>query len=365
MSAATLQNLEISAIVLSSLSGLFGVYFLLFVLALWSTYRKSSVASVRLRWVTIVLFLDLLAHFITRSLQFARARLQDDSDHETLRWDIPLTVVGKYVHIIVSILYVNSPFVSSVTTTFAGLVSDGLLVWRFHVIYERKPWTLYIPGIAVVMNAFLCWSADAQHLEIYFNRPFYENTLLPVTLNITVAWGWFMFFNNTLLTGGILAKIMWINRRYGSSHGRTPSSSLSYSTVLRAIIESASVTWIGLLIYEIASLVPEGHVTTNLDVGFVMLDIIPIFFGISQTLITARLGLNTRDDSKPSSQRIPLANAASFPNSDTSGTAGFPSVVKITTTTLTDVTSYKPANNGDIRQHPNVSHPYGNKGYVI
>ena len=56
----------------------------------------------------------------------------------------------------------------------------------------------------------LCWSADAQHLTIYFDRPFYENTLLPVTLNITVAWGWFMFFNNTVLTGGILAKIMYV-----------------------------------------------------------------------------------------------------------------------------------------------------------
>lgn len=74
MSAATLQNLEISAIVLASLCGLFGmsnsfvlvqhvlnyallkgVYFVLFVLALWSTYRKTTVASTRLRWVTIIL----------------------------------------------------------------------------------------------------------------------------------------------------------------------------------------------------------------------------------------------------------------------------------------------------------------------
>ncbi|TCD61476.1 hypothetical protein EIP91_008393 [Steccherinum ochraceum] len=296
MSAATLQNLEISAIVIASLSGLFGVYFVLFILAVWSTYRKINVASKRLRWVTIILFLDLLAHFITRSLGFARARLQDDSDHELLRWDIPLTVVGN------------------VTTTFAGLVSDSLLVWRFHVIFDRKPWTLYIPGVAVVMNAFLCWSADAQHLEIYFNRPFYENTLLPVTLNITVAWGWFMFFNNTVLTGGILAKIMWINRRYGHVQGKATSGSLSYATVLRAIIESATVTWIGLLIYEIASLAPEGHVTTNLDVGYVMLDIIPIFFGISQALITARLGLSSHEHqhqrSSPS-QTIALSNSSS------------------------------------------------------
>lgn len=54
----------------------------------------------------------------------------------------------------------------------------------------------------------LCWSADFQHLGFYANRELYENTLLPVTLDITVAWGWFIFTNNTLMTGGILYKIM-------------------------------------------------------------------------------------------------------------------------------------------------------------
>jgi len=60
---------------------------------------------------------------------------------------------------------------------------------------------------APCLDVVLCWSADAQHIAIYFNRDFYENTLLPVTLNITVAWGWFIFVINTLLTGGILYKL--------------------------------------------------------------------------------------------------------------------------------------------------------------
>ena len=42
-------------------------------------------------------FLDLLAHFISHSLQFTRARLENDSKEELLRWSTPLTVVGKYV----------------------------------------------------------------------------------------------------------------------------------------------------------------------------------------------------------------------------------------------------------------------------
>jgi hypothetical protein len=54
----------------------------------------------------------------------------------------------------------------------------------------------------------LCWSADAQHLAAYHHYNEYENTLLEVTLQITVAWGWLMFTINTLLTGAILGKIL-------------------------------------------------------------------------------------------------------------------------------------------------------------
>jgi len=40
-------------------------------------------------------FLDLLLHFITRSLQFSRARLQTDTDEEARKWGIPLVFIGK------------------------------------------------------------------------------------------------------------------------------------------------------------------------------------------------------------------------------------------------------------------------------
>ena len=57
----------------------------------------------------------------------------------------------------------------------------------------------------------LCWSADAQHLAAYTHYDFYENTLLEVTLKITVAWGWLMFAINTILTGAIIGKIMCVS----------------------------------------------------------------------------------------------------------------------------------------------------------
>jgi hypothetical protein len=56
----------------------------------------------------------------------------------------------------------------------------------------------------------LCLSADMQHLAIYHNKDFYEDTLLKVTLNVTVAWGWFMFALNTILTGSIIARILCV-----------------------------------------------------------------------------------------------------------------------------------------------------------
>ena len=71
--------------------------------------------------------------------------------------------------------------------------------------------------------------------------------------------------------------------------------SRKYDNALRAVIESALVTWIGILIYEITSLAPTGHITvctmclelqeilnqngqTDLDDGYIMLQILPIFF---------------------------------------------------------------------------------------
>ncbi|KAH9081562.1 hypothetical protein EDB83DRAFT_2512422 [Lactarius deliciosus] len=281
MSADTLQTLQITAITLASLSGLFGVYFVLFVLAVWSTYRRGSSLSKRLRWVTILLFMVLLAHFITRVLEFSRARLQHDSDRELLVWSIPLTVVGN------------------VTTTFAALLSDGTLAWRFYIIFEKEKWALYLPATAIVINALLCWSADAQHLAIYFNRDFYENTLLPVTLDITVAWVGPPAHGAVCATTGVLLL-----------------SSQKYDIALRAVIESALVTWIGILIYEITSLAPMGYITTDLNVGYVMLEIIPIFFasGFLLTQLTETPALESTDYQLSRAgghlnRRIPIYNA--------------------------------------------------------
>ncbi|EJD50967.1 hypothetical protein AURDEDRAFT_182273 [Auricularia subglabra TFB-10046 SS5] len=271
VSRDALRCLDFGAIILATLCGLFGIYFVLFLFSVLCTLRFKSVASRRLRNVTIFLFITLLIHFIVRALQFARARDVDPPEDELYKWTIPLIVVGN------------------VMTTLAGFVSDGLLVWRFYVIFDRNRWAKWIPGGLVLINALLCWSADAQHLAIYHHKELYEKVLLDVTLKITVAWGWLMFCINTVLTALIIVRVLSITRcgrEMGSGNFRT-------NIAVRAIIESASVTWIGLLLYEIASLAPTGGITTNLDVGYVVASILPVFFGISQTLITIRLGFTS------------------------------------------------------------------------
>lgn len=41
------------------------------------------------------------------------------------------------------------------------------------------------------------------------------------------------------------------------------SGLLPYGLIVEAVIESAMSTWFGLLLYEIASLAPEGHYTVS------------------------------------------------------------------------------------------------------
>lgn len=89
-----------------------GIYFSLFVLALWATRDRRDVVHRRLRCMTLLLYVlllhltfvishnnhrfgDLCVHLIVRSLQFSRSRAKEPDESEFLRWTIPLMVIGK------------------------------------------------------------------------------------------------------------------------------------------------------------------------------------------------------------------------------------------------------------------------------
>ncbi|TFL01386.1 hypothetical protein BDV98DRAFT_507867 [Pterulicium gracile] len=260
-----LQALELNAVVLACLSGLFGVYIILFILALWSIFGRKGTAHRRLRVITVAMFLVLLCHFISKALQFYRAGQRNPPEDERHRWTTPLSLV------------------SNMTTTFSGLISDGLLAWRFYIIYERKKWALYVPLIIVTLNTLMCGSADAFHLAIYFRTTeYFETALLPAVILAGVVWGWIMFALNTVLTSMILLRIVYMYKETGSE---------LYASIVHAVVESAMVTWFGLLMYEVLSLLSlRSRGNDEVDLGYIGISLLPVFFGISQAMITVRLG---------------------------------------------------------------------------
>ncbi|KAI0086348.1 hypothetical protein BDY19DRAFT_356013 [Irpex rosettiformis] len=292
-SFVSFDNLSIISAVFSILSALFGVYVVLFVLAIWSTYKRSGLPYRNLRIVTIVLFVVLLVHYICRSITMAQSRLIRHPADETRMVTVPIVFIG------------------ALTSTFAGFISDGLLAWRFYVVYGRKRWALYIPATAIIMNGLLGFSGDFQHFTFYHSTWLYKVAFEIDVLKITVAWGWLTFTINTVLGGGIIGKIIQVARN-SNKHNVTHSYNGSRcNTALEAVVESAFVTWIGLLLYLITGLAPTGHITTVWNVGYVMLCVMPIFFGISQCLITARLGFANDAADRPDSNGMIITSTPS------------------------------------------------------
>ncbi|KAI0342526.1 hypothetical protein BDW22DRAFT_1429352 [Trametopsis cervina] len=254
---ARFNSFSIIAVIFCSLSALFGVYLVLFILAMWSTYRRSNGNDVRLRVVTMV-FMTLLIHYVSRAVQFGRSRIMTPPASEQAHVTVPLL------------------FITTLTTTVASFVSDGLLAWRFYVIFERRTWTLYVPATALTINALLGFSGNCLYLSFY-NNPARYSYMQNISFKISVAWGWSIFAINTLLTIAIMAKILLAARRSTGLLSRMHG--IQYSVIIEALSESAFVTWFGLALFEISSLAPtEGHITNAMNFGYVMRCIIPIFF---------------------------------------------------------------------------------------
>ncbi|GJE90844.1 hypothetical protein PsYK624_069880 [Phanerochaete sordida] len=271
------ENLSTMAVVFCTLSALFGVYFVLVAIAVWATYRRVGKAWNRLRAITVVLFLVLCAHYSARALTFARARIENPPADEEAAWTVPLVFLG------------------ALTSTLAACISDGLLAWRFYVIYGRTKLAMYLPALMVTITALLGLSGDFQQFTIYKSVDLYNNRFAMLTYDVNAAWGWCTFSVNTILTASIIGRIVWLARG-ANAHHAGGTGHRQYNVIVEAIVESALVTWFGLLFYEIASFAPTGHITTAFNIGYVMVCITPVYFGISQCLITARLALTTLDD---------------------------------------------------------------------
>jgi len=298
---ATFYHLSKIAVAFSAISALFGVYFVLFALTIWSTFQRENPSHKRLRVVTILLFIDLCLHYIAQALTFSQARIRDQPQDEPTRWTIPLLFLGSF------------------TVTIAGLLSDGIVAWRFYVIYDRKRWTLYFSATMVILNALLGFSGDFQYLFSYRGSTNDFNSLLQVAFRITSIWGWCMLGLNTVLTGAIIGKIILTARKV-NKYGAAQDHRLPYLVVVEAIIESAAVNHFSILLYELATVAPTGHVATGFDVGYVFFCILPVFFGISQCLITVRLCvINNQTTGSRSPSKLIFARSQLRSSSDNIG----------------------------------------------
>lgn len=186
---------------------------------------------------------------------------------------------------------------SNVLTVLQGLLSDGLLSWRLYVIYGRARWAFWIPTTAVIINASMFdqgipyFAADIRivvgsigafvDLAVYRNVGAYLDHYERLSFQVDAAWGWTMFGVNTMMTASIIGRIMCVRctsihrvprspsgpssyvAREASAAQLTKTRTRSYNKVIEAIIESALVTWFGLVFYGVASVAPQSHITVR------------------------------------------------------------------------------------------------------
>ena len=123
------------------------------------------------------------------------------------------------------------------------------------------------------------YASDLQDLAAYHNMMSFVTHFERVAFQVNAAWGWLMFATNTVLTGSILGRIMSVHpvlhadfsltlldryvTRKAKRENAVRTRTTQYSTLMEAVIESALVTWIGLLLYGIATVAPEGHITVR------------------------------------------------------------------------------------------------------
>ena len=187
------------------------------------------------------------------------------------------------------------------------MIADCVLAWRMYVIWGHARWAIALPMVAIILNGsksshtFSTFVAltiantmkvlgvygDCQHLIAYRSVELYVKRFEVIAFETNVAWGWTMLATHTAMTASIVGRLMYAMRSlhwhcayyFTSSH--VHKRTIRHCTVAQehndhsygivsAMIESAAVTWIGLLLYLIGSLAPDGHITVKLSLSLSM-----------------------------------------------------------------------------------------------
>lgn len=196
-----------------------------------------------------------------------------DFSGPAIKHDLNQSILGFYIRWSSCMAYVCDIWACSMGLVHANITHcrDDAYVLRSSLCV-RWPWLYWI--VTGLSSNFLAF-------EYYHDMVTYIDRFEYILFQLSSAWGWMVFGTNTLITGFIIARIVYvlcsiwlvaianiiIHFRYvtrcAGQYNAVKSHNKPYAVLLEAIIESALVTWISLLLYGISCLAPQGHITVS------------------------------------------------------------------------------------------------------
>jgi len=290
--------------------GLYGIYVTTLILSTWSsTWRRDGSKPVTknhvqlISWVTALLitFRQItITAFITSEVCLLPSPDDDTplcmANHDRASYE----VVGYEIPQMMN-LYIP-PLVA--------LLSDGILAWRVYHVWNRPVWLRYVLSASLLLNCVI-GLAMAVWMSSQLDAKTYPDS---ITL-LYQAWAWIAFVLNSTMSISILVRI----RKLGDINRQGPSLR-RYITVIRAIIESAVLSWIATLSCAIAwtwgfgsSLDHVERVWASVEINMdtagrrfatIMFLALPTLLGISQVLIITRVNISKFDTTAQMTQSI-------------------------------------------------------------
>ncbi|KAJ2915394.1 hypothetical protein MD484_g5041, partial [Candolleomyces efflorescens] len=112
-------------------------------------------------------------------------------------------------------------------------LADGLMLYRFAIIYDRKPLLMLVPGLLYL--AIIGLSITVLSLMTTPSRGFWD----PITVKIGTAYWSVSVTLNVLITVSIAGRLLKMRRRIRKLLG--PKHSTPYTSTLAMLIESAAL----------------------------------------------------------------------------------------------------------------------------
>ncbi|KAJ6559835.1 hypothetical protein B0H19DRAFT_1260523 [Mycena capillaripes] len=249
---------------------LYGVFVVLFLIALYLLYHRKSPGRTTL--LLLIAAMTLLAtaqfslHIATTSLALRLLRVAITDGQLT----VPIQPTGT------EHLYWALVFTQDVILVTNTVITDGLLVYRCYLVWNR-PHRVFVVAPILLMLGTLATGYVTSYDEDYSNVPWYHlDPRIVFTLNL------FTNFVLMLLTAG---RIWWVTRQQRAVFG--PDFTPRYNAAIAIVLESGAIYCCG-LVFQVVALSVQGSAPTAVYLSHgtagQLVNIVP-------TLIVVRVGL--------------------------------------------------------------------------